>query len=1120
MPDNWTTTRRTERGARILTLLFALATVWAGVLWVALRWEGRRRTTWIETLYGLFNVPLAPTLTSLVVLGLITNALMRRKRVALLAVAGFQVVGMVFSFISLFDLNIVSGWVWWSTHRDFTDVLDALTLGIGTAMLVVLWLLRRAFPGKLQRGSMLISLAALACGLALTVALTWGLLALNTPSSDVPRWRQVVAALRRSLGDTNQAWRRYLIDIPLWIPQVTSLLVSVALVTAVLLFLRTAKPENRWSGQREVTIRTLLTQMEDADSLSYFATRRDKSSIFSPDQKAVITYRVRNGVSLASGDPIGNPASWPGAIAAWRSEARRYGWIPAVLSASEPAARAYAEAGLHVITLGDEAILEPDRFSLGNTSMSAVRHAAKRAQRAGLEVEIRRQEQIEPDELAEILTCIDLWRGEEPDRGFSMALNRLGDASDGKIVYVTARDAKQRLMGVLSFVPWGRRGLSLDVMRRSPLAPNGVTELLVSQLMAEAAKHRVAQVSLNFCMFGGVYAGAAQLGANSFTRFNYSVLGVLDRFWQLERLYRANQKFEPRWRARFLCYQDTISLPQVAIAAASCEGFLPQGPFTRRPRVARLTREQQSAIAELAAAAAPTVVMTRRRISDQSRVRLDHLQALEKSGRGGYPVAVLVPTDTLAQLGPDRWGPTGSVGSRPVRVAARVRALRHHGGVLFATLTDDGVEQQLLLDAATLGRQALREFNAVVDTGDLIMVDAVLGFSRTGTASLLVNSWQMMAKALHPLPFRAFTNPQARLRQRSTDLIVNPNQAQQLRQRSLVVRSVRHTLDQAGFLEVETPILHTIHGGATARPFTTYINAYGMDLSMRIAPELYLKRLLIGGMGPIYEMGRNFRNEGADATHNPEFTSLEVYQPYADYTTMRLLTQQLIVNAAQAIYGEPVLPLRSATEAAADCEQELAAAGHLRLTNVADPWPVVPMLDALSDAVGLRVSLDMDFDQLLHLARSHGVAVHEEMGPGTLLEELYAELVEPATTSPTFYTDFPQETSPLTRPHRSKPGLVERWDLVINGMEVGTAYSELTDPIDQRQRLTDQSLKAAGGDVEAMEIDEDFLYALELGMPPTGGMGLGIDRLVMLLTGTTIRSVLSFPFVKPLPRGR
>jgi lysyl-tRNA synthetase class 2 len=367
----------------------------------------------------------------------------------------------------------------------------------------------------------------------------------------------------------------------------------------------------------------------------------------------------------------------------------------------------------------------------------------------------------------------------------------------------------------------------------------------------------------------------------------------------------------------------------------------------------------------------------------------------------------------------------------------------------------------------------------------------------------------MEAKSLHPVPFRSFDDPTARARQRSTDLLTHPEGLDLLRQRSAVVGSHRRTLSGDGYLEVETPMLHTVHGGATARPFRTFINAYGVDLSLRIAPELYLKRLLVAGLGPVFELGRNFRNEGADATHNPEFTSLEVYRPHADYTTMRRLTERLVKEAARTLHGREVLPLPRADELR-------TGPGAAELVDVSGPWRVVPVLTAVSEAVGRPVSLETDMDELLRLADVHGVRVRPDMGAGAVLEELYATLVEPRTVRPTFYTDFPVETSPLAHPHRSEPGLAERWDLVVAGMEIGTAYSELTDPVDQRARLTEQSLKAAAGDPEAMEVDEDFLLALELGMPPSGGLGIGVDRLVMLLTNTPIRSILTFPFIRPL----
>jgi len=300
---------------------------------------------------------------------------------------------------------------------------------------------------------------------------------------------------------------------------------------------------------------------------------------------------------------------------------------------------------------------------------------------------------------------------------------------------------------------------------------------------------------------------------------------------------------------------------------------------------------------------------------------------------------------------------------------------------------------------------------------------------------------------------------------------------------------------------VETPILQRIHGGANARPFATHSLALDLPLYLRIAPELYLKRLAVGGVAKVFELGRTFRNEGADATHNPEFSMLEAYQAYGDYTTMRELTRELVIAAARAAHGRPVAR-RGAEEFPLETE-----------------WPVVTVHDAVAWALGEPVTPDTPVEELRALAARAKVPLNPAWDRGHVLLELYERLVEAATTAPTFYTDFPTEVSPLTRAHRKDPRLAERWDLVASGTELGTAYTELIDPVEQRRRLTEQSLRAAGGDPEAMELDEDFLQALEYAMPPTGGLGLGVDRLVMLLTGRSIRETLPFPLVRPSGAG-
>ena len=642
-------------------------------------------------------------------------------------------------------------------------------------------------------------------------------------------------------------------------------------------------------------------------------------------------------------------------------------------------------------------------------------------------------------------------------------------------------------------------------MRRSPEAPNGVVEFMVASLMEQAASLGVRRVSLNFAMFGHIFEAADQVGASAWNRFASRSLGVLDRFLQLRRLYRFNLKFAPLWVPRFLATEPTLAMANVVVAAGMAEGFLPNLSARRlQDQEQVLSADELETLHQMQLATVEELPEVSR--SDQTQHRLRHLEALRAAGMELYPLGGSLGSTSAPVLGVKdalHIFSSENIPNSEFMVSGRIRALRNHGGVLFATLIEGGETLQVVMERSLVGERPLSLASRNLDTGDIITVRGTYGVSRNGTPSLIATSWHMASKSLHPIPFDSFTDPEARLRRRSTDLLVHPDQMQNLRLRTAVIKALRARLDAEGFLEVETPILHTVHGGASARPFRTYINAYGEDLTLRIAPELYLKRLVVGGSGPVYELGRDFRNEGADATHNPEFTVLEAYRPYADYVQMRELTERLIKDAAQAVFGSVSLPLGR------------KASSERVVRDVSGPWRVVSVCDALSEALGRRVDVQTDFEELLALAQRHGVRVHEGMGPGAIVEELYGELVEAHTVEPTFYTDFPAETSPLAAPHRSVPGLAERWDLVINGMEMGCAYSELADPLMQRERLTEQSLKAASGDMEAMEVDEDFLYALETGMPPTGGLGLGVDRLVMLLTQTQIRGVLSFPFVKP-----
>jgi lysyl-tRNA synthetase, class II len=487
-------------------------------------------------------------------------------------------------------------------------------------------------------------------------------------------------------------------------------------------------------------------------------------------------------------------------------------------------------------------------------------------------------------------------------------------------------------------------------------------------------------------------------------------------------------------------------------------------------------------------------------VPEQMQVRLGKLDRIRKEGGDPYPVG-FPRTATIAEIRasyPDL-APDTATGQR-VGVTGRVMLSRIGGKLSFATIRDGTGDIQVMISLDRVGEQALAAWKRDLDLGDHVGVEGEVITSRSGELSVLADSFAITAKALRPLPekFAGLSDPQTRVRQRYVDLIINPDARRMAELRAAVTRSLREELHARGFLEAETPVLQVLHGGANARPFVTHINAYNIELYLRIALELYLKRLVVGGIERVYEIGRIFRNEGADATHNPEFTMLEAYEAYGDYHTIGTLTRELIQAAARAGLGGTVVRRPDGSE-------------H----DIGGDWPWVGVHEAISAALGEQITPDTGEDELRALSTRAGVRQEPKWNRGQVVLELYEHLVEARTVTPTFYRDFPVEVSPLTRQHRSDPRLAERWDLVAFGAEIGTGYSELVDPVVQRERLTAQSLLAAGGDPEAMQLDEDFLRALEYGMPPSGGMGMGVDRLLIMLTGATIRETILFPLVRP-----
>ncbi|MBK8464040.1 MAG: lysine--tRNA ligase [Nigerium sp.] len=486
------------------------------------------------------------------------------------------------------------------------------------------------------------------------------------------------------------------------------------------------------------------------------------------------------------------------------------------------------------------------------------------------------------------------------------------------------------------------------------------------------------------------------------------------------------------------------------------------------------------------------------------QVRLDKRARILAEGGEAYPVEV-PRTHSLAAIR-DAYAhlvagdETGDV----VSVSGRIMFQRNTGKLCFATLADqftpdaDSARLQVMLSLAEVGQESLDAWKADTDLGDFVSVTGRVISSRRGELSVMATGWALASKALRPLPtLHKELSEESRVRQRYADMVVRDDARAMVRARAAITRSIRETLHGLGFIEVETPTLQLIHGGAAARPFRTHLNAFDIDMTLRIALELHLKRAMVGGTDKVYEMGRIFRNEGIDSSHSAEFTMLECYQAWTDQWGIADVTRRIILDAADALGSRQI-------------ETD---AGVIDLDG---QWRWLPLYDGLSEAVGEAIDTGTPLERLQAIADEREVEYDPAWGADKLAVELFGEIVEPTLLQPTFVCDYPAIAQPLARPHRSKPGLIEAWDLIVGGMERATGFSELIDPVIQRERFTEQSLLAAHGDPEAMHLDEDFLNALEFGAPPMGGMGMGVDRIVMLFTNRGIRETILFPLLKPL----
>ena len=487
-------------------------------------------------------------------------------------------------------------------------------------------------------------------------------------------------------------------------------------------------------------------------------------------------------------------------------------------------------------------------------------------------------------------------------------------------------------------------------------------------------------------------------------------------------------------------------------------------------------------------------------LPEQLRIRREKRAGLLERGVEPYPVAV-ERTKSLKEIREKYTGLEIDVATGDLEsLTGRIIFKRDTGKLCFATLREgDGTELQAMLSLDKVGQEALDSWKSDIDLGDIVSVTGEIITSKRGELSILANSWTLASKSLRPLPNdHKPMSEETRVRMRYVDLIVRPEARAAARMRPQVMRSLRDTFNNYDFIEVETPMLQVMHGGAAARPFKTFSNAYDMDLYMRIAPELFLKRCVVGGIERVFEINRNFRNEGADSSHSPEFAMVESYMSYGDWRSIADVTRTLIQNAAMAVAGSHVVTH-------ADGSQK----------DLGGTWKEISLYDAISNGVGETVTALTPYADLKKYAEKLGMKIDPKWVTGKLAEEIFEHVASDQLIEPTFVMGYPVDTSPLVRAHRETPGVVEKWDLYVDGFELATGYSELIDPVIQRDRLVEQAQLGAKGDLEAMQVDEDFLRAMEFGMPPMGGMGMGVDRLLMALTGLGIRETILFPLVKP-----
>lgn len=879
--------------------------------------------------------------------------------------------------------------------------------------------------------------------------------------------------------------------------------------TAIVL-VRTQRAEHALTEADEIALRELLNSPDPTGSTDYLATRRDREIVFSPNGRAAIGYRVESGVCLAMGDPLGARDCWPQAVESWQRYAKQFGWPVAVIGAGEAGMPVYRRAGLDAVAAGAEALLDTRTFALTTPELRPIRDTLTRLRKQGMTVRIRRHRDLGTAEFARLAVTAEQWRRTETERAYPLPLGRFGDRRDGDCLLVEALDAEDRVLGMLSLVPWGRAGATLELLRREPGTAEDITDLLIAEFALRAEQHGIEQVSLNFTVSRSVFEAVGRRGRPGPAHgIRAAAIALRDglqglplsfsHWWQLDQLYRSARRCQPRWATRYVMSAGPRDLPRIAVAAAFAEGLLPRpggtaGVFTHTGRHSAVPERTAVAPPATATTAAADPAPAQDFRPEQVRVRTDKLDRLAGTHIDPYPPP-FPPTHTVAAA---RRVPRGTT----VRISGRLLRLRDCGGVLFAVVRDWTSDIQLLLDRERLGSARCAEFGEHFDLGDLISVSGQVGYSRRGELSLLVADWRMLAKCLHPLPdkWHGLIDFEARMRRGYLDLMIDREARELLARRSAVLRALRDALHDGGFLEVGSPVLQPGPGTGTARSMRTHIDADNTDLHLRLGPEPALKRLCVGGVEKIFELGPSFRNTRASTRHLPEFTLLEAYEAHSDHQRMMTLCRQLVQQAALAA-NDSMVAMRPRPD------------GSLEALDLSGEWRVRSLYEALAQETGTEITPDTRLPELRDLCEKADISCRPSWDHGRTVYALYQRLVAETTHEPTFYTDLPSSVAPLARPHRRRAGVAERWDLVAGGIELGTGRSELTDPVELRRRFAAQARSADGGQA-ITGLDEELLCALEHGMPPTGGLSLGVERVLMLLTGRTIRETQTFPLVR------